>query len=376
MRFSLLAGFIIYCLGISGQPIKLNQIVKLPAQLSESSGLVRDPSGIFWSHNDSDNDPVLLGFNLEGHIIQTIEITNSPNIDWEDLSLVNDTFIICDCGNNLNTRNNLKILKVPMGSLIPGSNFREAEIINFSCLEQTAFPPKPQQLHFDLEAMACTADSIYLFSKNRTQPCDGLTYQYVMPNRVGNYPLLERQGYFYSGVTKFADWVTGAALNARGDLALLTASKIILFHNFKKKPRIQGQAEIFKYNGNSQLEAIYWNDTCSLWITDEDNVTIANDNNLYSLSLCNEGGISLGSLISDPPCSEVKVVDSLVIPISNRTRSLSYQIINTNGTVIQDGIALPNQHSIDVRNLPSGQYRLIGIDSSKPLIYCIFSVTR
>jgi Secretion system C-terminal sorting domain len=376
MRFFSLFGFFLFSQGIFGQSATLNQVIELPDLISESSGLAKDSNGIFWSHNDSDNDAILVGFNLDGQVIYTIEVTNSSNIDWEDLSIVNDTLIICDCGNNLNTRTNLRILKVPMGSIAPGNNFREAEIINFSYAEQTAFPPKPQQLHFDLEAMACTADSIYLFSKNRTQPSDGLTYQYVMPNRSGNYPNLERKGQFNSGTTQFADWITGAALNDVGDLALLSASKIIIYRNFTSNPRIQHLAEIIHYNGASQIEAICWNDECSVWITDEDNAIIFNDNNLYSLEVCSAAGNSTKPKKSILTCSPNPVDSFLTIHMEEQSSVLPYQIIDSNGNVMLKGLIETNQTSINVRNLPSGQYYMLSSGSSKPLIYCAFVVAR
>jgi hypothetical protein len=376
MRFFSLFGFFLFSQGIFGQSATLNQVIELPDLISESSGLAKDSNGIFWSHNDSDNDAILVGFNLDGQVIYTIEVTNSSNIDWEDLSIVNDTLIICDCGNNLNTRTNLRILKVPMGSIAPGNNFREAEIINFSYAEQTAFPPKPQQLHFDLEAMACTADSIYLFSKNRTQPSDGLTYQYVMPNRSGNYPNLERKGQFNSGTTQFADWITGAALNDVGDLALLSASKIIIYRNFTSNPRIQHLAEIIHYNGASQIEAICWNDECSVWITDEDNAIIFNDNNLYSLEVCSAAGNTTKPKKSILTCSPNPVDSFLTIQMEDQSSVLPYQIIDSNGNVMLKGLIETNQTSINVRNLPSGQYYMLSSGSSKPLIYCAFVVAR
>ena len=376
MRFFCLIGFFLFSQGMFGQSATLNQVIELPDLISESSGLAKDSNGIFWSHNDSDNDPILVGFNLDGQVIYTIEVTNSSNIDWEDLSIVNDTLIICDCGNNLNTRNNLRILKVPMGSLTLGNNFREAEVINFSYAEQTAFPPKPQQLHFDLEAMACTVDSIYLFSKNRTQPSDGLTYQYVIPNRSGNYPNLERKGQFNSGTTPFADWITGAALNDAGDLALLSASKIIIYRNFTFTPRIQHQAEIIHYNGASQIEAICWDDNCNVWITDEDNSIILNDNNLYSLNVCTTAGLATESDKTVLFCTPNPVDNLLTIQIEGLSSALPYQIIDSSGNMVQKGLIQTNPTSINVRNLPPRQYWVVSNSPSKPLIYCAFTVIR
>lgn len=376
MKFFVVISFFLLSLELLGQSSTLNQIIELPDLISESSGLVRDANGIFWSHNDSDNDAILVGFNLQGQVLYTIEVTNSLNVDWEDLSLVNDTLIICDCGNNLNTRTNLKILKVPLGNILPGNNYREVEVINFSYAEQTAFPPEPQQLNFDLEAMACTADSIYLFSKNRTQPSDGLTYQYVLPNRLGNYPNLERKGQFNSGTTPFADWITGAALNEAGDLALLSASKIIIFRSFTSNPRIQDLAEIVSYNGNSQIEAICWKDLCNVWITDEDNAIIPNDNNLYSLEVCNDAGTTVELNKPFLSCSPNPVDSFLIIQASDNFDILPYQIIDSSGNMRQKGNLLSPHNEVDVRNLPVGQYWIVGSNSSKPLIYCTFSVVR
>jgi hypothetical protein len=224
--------------------------------------------------------------------------------------------------------------------------------------------------------MACTADSIYLFSKNRTQPCDGLSYQYVLPNRSGSYPNLERKGQFNSGCIQFADWITGAALNDAGDLALLSASKIIIYRNFTSNPRIQHLAEIIHYNGASQIEAICWNDECSVWITDEDNAMIFNDNNLYSLEVCSASGNAIKPKKSIFTCSPNPVESFLTIHMEDQSSVLPYQIIDSNGNVMLKGLIETNQTSINVRNLPSGQYYMLSSGSSKPLIYCAFVVAR
>ena len=95
------------------QSLETIVICDLPAELTESSSLEIDSTGNFWSSNDSGGEPILYHFNDNGELLHTVRITNHSNHDWEDISLVGDSIIyIGDFGNNLNDRQNLRILIV------------------------------------------------------------------------------------------------------------------------------------------------------------------------------------------------------------------------------------------------------------------------
>ncbi len=75
-------------------------------QLDESSGLAvsRRAPGLFWSHNDSDNDAKLYLFDRQGRDLGWGSIQGTKAFDWEDIASFTDEgkpyLLIADTGNN------------------------------------------------------------------------------------------------------------------------------------------------------------------------------------------------------------------------------------------------------------------------------------
>ncbi len=87
-----------------GAPRKLAEIAS-PA-VSESSGLAvsRRHEGLFWTHNDSGDDPRLYLFDREGRDLGWCELDGVQAFDWEDLAGFSyqgkSYLLVCDVGNN------------------------------------------------------------------------------------------------------------------------------------------------------------------------------------------------------------------------------------------------------------------------------------
>ena len=80
-------------------------IRKLPAALSETSGLIYY-NGLFWTHNDSGGEPKIYGIDtLKGKIIQTIHL-NASHKDWEDIAQDDDYIFIGDFGSSFSDQEN------------------------------------------------------------------------------------------------------------------------------------------------------------------------------------------------------------------------------------------------------------------------------
>jgi hypothetical protein len=62
---------------------------QLPPVLSESSGVAvsRTNPGVLWTHNDSDNDPVLYAVDITGRLLGTFTVESATVRDWEDISV-------------------------------------------------------------------------------------------------------------------------------------------------------------------------------------------------------------------------------------------------------------------------------------------------
>jgi len=157
----------------------------LPLPLNENSGLIFW-NGHFWTHNDSGGAPEIYKLDsLSGNILQTINIGNGVNIDWEDLAQDDYNIYIGDVGNNSGSRTNLKIYKIQK-SAIPAAEDATvtAGIITYQYSDQTNFTPAYNNTNFDCEAIIADFDSIYLFTKDWI---NGYTKLYALCNRPGTY---------------------------------------------------------------------------------------------------------------------------------------------------------------------------------------------
>lgn len=256
-------------------------VTSLPISIKESSGLIVSNSNSFWTHNDSGNPPVLFNIDSTGKIIQIKRISNATNVDWEDLTSDEEgNYYIGDFGNNKQNRKELQIYKIPN----PEADSKErikATTISFSFPDQFQFPPKPAHRNFDMEAMINFKDSLYLFSKNNSQPYSGYCKMYRLPNTPGHYTA-ELIDSIFLGDSYFEASVTSAALSKDAKhLILLSYSKLFIFSCFKNADFFSGNMETWAFSSLSQKEGISFSDKGHLYITDENFHGIGG--NLYSI---------------------------------------------------------------------------------------------
>jgi hypothetical protein len=88
--------------------------------ISESSGIVasRANAGIFWTHNDSGDGPVLYAFDREGHRMGRFNVTGATAHDWEDISVGRGPvaerwyLYVADTGDNPRNRREVMVYRV------------------------------------------------------------------------------------------------------------------------------------------------------------------------------------------------------------------------------------------------------------------------
>jgi hypothetical protein len=87
--------------------------------VAESSGIAASKCqpGVYWTHNDSGDDPNIYAFSEKGENLGTFRVTNSQNDDWEDIAEYKDQsgkcFIyIADIGDNKRRRADRTIFRV------------------------------------------------------------------------------------------------------------------------------------------------------------------------------------------------------------------------------------------------------------------------
>lgn len=277
MKSSILAFFVFIC--FYGNSQKLEVIQKLPATLSEISGLTFLNDTILVAHNDSGNEPILYFLNLKGDVIHQVEITQAKNKDWEAIACDGKFVYIGDIGNNGNNRKDLVIYKVPTHEILNKKSI-DAEKIEISYLDQATFPPADSLLNFDAEAMAFHNDSLHIFTKCRTKPFDGNSYQYSVSTKPGKY-VLEKQNWVYIGDDGFyKDAVTDATIY--NDVYwFLTYNRMLGFQlvDGKLKPH-----QSIRLSGYSQKEALITKDNINFYLADERH-RILGGGKLYKLIL-------------------------------------------------------------------------------------------
>ncbi len=264
------------------QKVTLKEVCKLEKVLNESSGLVI-ANGNIWTHNDSWGEPVLYAID-ESCQIKTILYVSGQNKDWEELAKDDaGNIYIGDFGNNDNKRHDLKIYKIPSPANLK-DNIAKPEIIEFKYPDQNRFPPAPSNMQFDMEAMIWFNGSLYLFSKNNTEPFTGYTKLYRLPDAPGKYTAELVDSIFLGAEPKISHWVTGADISPdKKKLVLLSHDKIWLFTCFEGDNFFSGKKETIIFPTFTQKEAICFINDHELYLTDE--VIFKTGGKLYHLNL-------------------------------------------------------------------------------------------
>lgn len=248
--------------------IKLKVVGHLPKVLREASGLERTSSGLFWTHND-DRFSILYGLDSTGRTIKTVHL-NHPNNGWEDLTLDKaGNMYIGGFGNNQNVRRNLTIYKVPDPDSITEQVYT-AQRIEYTYADQRAYPPPPAEQNFDMDAFTCIGDSLYLFTKNRTQPFSGYTKIYTLPQRPGAHTALLIDSIFLGKGPMMHYWITSADVNPGGDiLALLSHDCIWIVSGFKNNRFSSGKIHRIDLGGFSHKSGLCFISDSELYLVDE-----------------------------------------------------------------------------------------------------------
>lgn len=240
---------------------KFEKLFVVPSAIPEISGIYID-KGKIWGINDSGNEPVLFAFDTTGTLTDSIFIEKTENKDWEELTVDKEGNIyICDFGNNLNAREDLRIFKWHPEKAWLGTLF-------FSYEDQEGFPPIKGKWNFDAEASFWYEDSLYIFSKNRG---DDFTNLYTLGDAPGIYVAQQR------GTLDLTDrMATAAALSPdQKTLAILAyefkgqfKSTLFIFRDFTPGNFCDGKMERIKLPGR-QFEAIDFWDNETLFLAAE-----------------------------------------------------------------------------------------------------------
>ena len=254
-------------------------IAELPKELVESSALAY-LNKEFYSINDSGNEPKIYVFNDKGGIQHTCFIENVSNVDWEALCFDEKYIYIGDIGNNLNKRKDLGIYRVEREK-VRAFNSVEAEIIRFQYHGQQDFPPEQNDLYYDAESLVMRNDSLFIFTKNRTEPFDGIAKVYYVPSNFESQ-VEAKALYLYDLNLPATNWMEESITDAQvcGDhLFILTYAKV---YDFKWIGNQFVEQETYDFDSFTQKEGLAISKRF-IYLTEEKEAITAKINKLYKL---------------------------------------------------------------------------------------------
>ena len=262
--------FLAFLSFVAGQ--ELRTLAKIPAKINESSGIEIANKNRVWTLNDSGGKAELYLCDTTGQLIRTLEIANSRNKDWEDMTRDDKGNIyIGDMGNNSNNRKDLTIYKIPNPEKVNGKTVR-TEVITFSYEDQHSFPPPKDKLNYDCESLIWKDGQIYLLSKHRTFPMR--TNLYRIPDSPGNY-IAKKISSFQTSSPEETDlysyWIAAADISPDGStVCMISSSKMWIFYNFEGDDFFSGQSMRIDFPSGTQKEAIVFLSNSEVYITDEE----------------------------------------------------------------------------------------------------------
>jgi hypothetical protein len=236
-------------------------------KLAESSGVAasRRQPGVLWTLNDSGNEPWIFATDTLGRDLGTFVVTAADNHDWEAIALGpcggRECLYIADTGDNLESRREVRIYRVPEPVLPTGSPATPpAESL------ELRFPDGPR----DVEAAFVGGDgTVFLISKGR----DGTVRAYRVPTRAWGErgPVVaEGLGRLPIETRGLGNLVTDAALSPAGDrVAIRTYLAVFLFALTRRNTLLPLDVACDAAGLQVQGEGISWLDHRRMVLTSE-----------------------------------------------------------------------------------------------------------
>lgn len=326
---------ILSCLNsVYGQTLVVSELCNLPSEVLETSGLENGPNNCFWTHNDSQNPAELYCIDTNGVVQRTVTVVGDINNDWEELAKDTEgNLYIGNFGNNSLNREDLRIVKIPSIDTCSSITY-VTDTILFSYPDQAAFPPNGSYGNFDMEAMFWFADSLHLFSKDRSDPSTGYTKHYRLPAVGGTYQaqLIDS---IYTGGTSFLQSITAADISEDGTMAvLLNASHIWLITDFVGTDFSNGNISQLALGSFTQKEAICFKNGF-LYITDEEENFLGTGGKMYRVHPSVFVSVEENELRAQVVYNANRRLQQINLP----NDVVQWELMNLDGRILQRGSA-------------------------------------
>lgn len=252
----------------------------LSKPLNEISGIVADGNEL-WAITDKPK-AVVYKLDAEGKLLQEVSVTNAKASDVEAVTKDDNYIYIGDLGDNEGDREERQVIKVSKASIGKEKNAEvTGEIITFR-FSNDVIVDKKKKNNYDCESILSFGDSLYLFTKRRT---DLQTELFSLPKTPGNY-IARSIGTFDS-----KGLVTDASINRQNNEVALTGYNkghkhpfILLFKDFKGNNFLEGNTqriELADKPWDWQIESIAFNDSGEIYFACEETKEV--QSTLYSI---------------------------------------------------------------------------------------------
>lgn len=224
--------------------------VKLSPYGQVTSDLIPEPSGIvksrnfadvFWIHNDKGNNARIFAITGKGELIKPvgvpgydgIQIKNSDNVDWEDITSDDQGFLyIADLGNKDSDRKDLAIYKVAEPDPLSAVSVKFEAKYPVYYPYQKEFPPAAG--NYNCESIFWSDGKLFVLTKHES---DGNTRLYRLDSLKTDKP----NGLTYIGTYPAGGKVTGADCSLDGtSLALITYGEIRVYKSVPGRNWLEG----------------------------------------------------------------------------------------------------------------------------------------
>jgi len=154
----------------------------LSKPLNEISGIVADGNEL-WGITDKPK-AVVYKLSADGKLLQEISVKNAKATDVEAVTKDENFVYIGDLGDNEGGREERQVIKVSKATIGKDKNAEvTGEIITFRFSDEVMVDKKKKN-NYDCESILSFGDSLYLFTKRRT---DLQTELFSLPKTAGNY---------------------------------------------------------------------------------------------------------------------------------------------------------------------------------------------
>ncbi len=249
--------------------ISFVKLATLDKAMVETSGLVLYQNRYLITHNDGGNKSEIFVLDLKGKRVKTINVKNTHNRDWEDLTQDDKGRVyIGDFGNNLNAREECQIYILPSGFI--DLDEVEPEKITFTYEDQKAYPPKKEDLNYDCEAFFWKSNRLYLMTKCRTKPFTGESRIYELDAKKGKQVAKYKGSvYFCNAGWQFCSVTSVDYYHKSNTLAVLTYGKLYILSKFDGVDLSNGEMKSYNLPSFKQREAVCFAKENTLFLTDE-----------------------------------------------------------------------------------------------------------